>query len=566
MIVSSDSLRSAVACIGMVLLCGFGVGLANQPAIPSSSITASASSEFYPPLTAAHFTSDGSGLDGDLHHAHPNGHEMWLSQAGGGGSAANNPASVEGPAWLLYEFNPPRRLERALVWNHNQPNLTNRGLRDIALHWRDQSGAWHFLANETLDEAPGTPDLPPGNEITLNNVAATALLVTALPDTGNFGSDYFGLSAIRFFGSLLPCFPTGEDLHLVSISIDEEYTTAFLPRAEGWLGSDVACGIALDEERILWLFGDTFIGTSTDGKRDGGAAFANSTIGIQDISAGEPGTIEYYWGPGNTSFFPHQPDTPGAFYWPTMGLMLGGELFVFSFSIDSGGGGGFSIPGTTLLRISNPQDDPPDWSVEAIDFGIGDDGLTIHTGLHHKDDHVYFLSRHNRPFVGNVMIMGRMEAAALLAGETGSSMEFHVADGSQWSSNPADASELFRPGVTESSIHYDAELDYYFALTYDVFGPSIYLSWAREITGPWHQSVCLYNVPEHDAVSFPIISYAARIQPDLSQSPGRLLISYATNALGTISPLFTEEGFGIYHPRFIRVEIAPSELSAWKIY
>jgi hypothetical protein len=249
-----------------------------------------------------------------------------------------------------------------------------------------------------------------------------------------------------------------------------------------------------------------------------------------------------------------------------MGMMLDGELFIFAFSIDVGGAAGFSIAGTTLLRIPNPQVDPPSWTVTATDFGIGGDDLTIHAGVHEKDGQVYFLCRHTRPGVGMVMILGRMEKDELLAGASGAGMEFHVADGTQWSTDPAQAAEMFRPGVTESSLYHDEGLGYYFALTYDVFGPAIYLSWAREITGPWHPPVCLYNVPEHDAVSFPIISYAARIQPDLSQPPGRFLISYATNSLGTIAPLFTEEGFGIYHPRFITVELAPTALSTWTIY
>jgi hypothetical protein len=536
---------------------------ADAPLVPPGSITATASSTFYPPLTSPQFTCDGSGLTGDLHHASPSGDDMWLSQAGGGGNIGNNPAGVAGPAWLLYTFSAPQELERALIWNHNQANLTDRGLRNVAIHYRDRAGAWHHFTDVALSRAPGTPDYAPGNEIDLNDIRASAVLLTALPTQGNYGSDYFGLSEIRFHGTTLPCFPDDEGLRLVSIEIEEEYTQAFSPRAQGWLGSDVSYGIALDEHRILWLYGDTFLGTSSDGKRNGGALFINNSIAIQDISSGQPGEIQFYWKSGGSSFFPHQSGTPGSFYWPTMGIMLDGELFIFCFSMSTGAD--INVAGTTLLRILNPEAPPPQWQVNASNFNIGGNNLTIHTGLRREGDIVYFLGSHRRAGVGDVMILGRMNVADLLAGADGSQMEFHNATSSTWVSNPANATVLFSPGVTESSLYYDESLGYYLALTYEILTGVIRLSWARDITGPWHAPVCLYVVPEHAAVSFPIGSYAARIQPDLSEN-GRLLISYATNSMGTIAPLFTEEGFGIYHPRFISVQLAPIQMSAMTVY
>ncbi|MCD6384675.1 hypothetical protein J7M23_02755, partial [Candidatus Sumerlaeota bacterium] len=79
---------------------------------------------------------------------------------------------------------------------------------------------------------------------------------------------------------------------------------------------------------------------------------------------------------------------------------------------------------------------------------------------------------------------------------------------------------------------------------------------AKRLTGPWSKPVCIYEIPEHDAVSFDIISYAVRPHPELSTQPGELIITYATNSWGSITPLLTPEGLGIYYPRFIRVQLA----------
>ncbi|MCX7767075.1 MAG: discoidin domain-containing protein, partial [Candidatus Sumerlaeia bacterium] len=162
--------------------------------IPASAIKAQASSEFYPPLTAASLTIDGSGLTGDLHDNHPQGHTMWLSVSGGGGNAGNNPAGVAGPAWLLYEFNQPYRLEVMWVWNHNQLNLTNRGLRYVKIHYSLNKKQWTLLTQTELERAPGTPNYAHSNEIYFNNVTARYVLITAAEVNGNYGSVYYGLS------------------------------------------------------------------------------------------------------------------------------------------------------------------------------------------------------------------------------------------------------------------------------------------------------------------------------------------------------------------------------------
>ena len=38
---------------------------------------------------------------------------------------------------------------------------------------------------------------------------------------------------------------------------------------EGWIGGDCVYSTMLSPERVLWLFGDTLIGTAKDGKREG---------------------------------------------------------------------------------------------------------------------------------------------------------------------------------------------------------------------------------------------------------------------------------------------------------
>lgn len=535
--------------------------------IPTDMITASASSEFYPPLTAASLTIDGSGMTGDLHDNHPQGHTMWLSASGGGGNISNNPAGIPGSAWLLYQFQKPYHLETMWVWNHNQLNLTDRGLRQVSLHYSMDGKTWLLLGQREFTRAPGTPDYAHNDEINWAGANARYVLITAAAENGNYGSSYFGLSELRFYGEQLSCIPPDYPVQMESVEKDPVYANMLKPRPVGWIGSDVAHSIPLTKENNLWLFGDTLIGTVTNNKRDPGAAFINNSIGIQDLSTSPPVNVQFYWGPSNTSFFPHQPGTPGDFYWPTMGTMIKDELFIFCYSVKPGGGLGFSLENTTLIRIPNPLDPPEEWIQNAYDLGIDNSVMGFHSAVIVEDPYLYMMGYDGK---GN-MVLARAGLDDLTSGGLSEVFEYWVQGegGPEWGEAPANLVPLFSPGNTETDIHYEPSWDRYFVTTYNPFTPTIYLTTARELTGPWSEPVCIYDVPEYEAVSFDIISYAVRPHPELSTQPGEIVISYATNSLGSIATIFTEEGLGIYYPRFIRVHLAlhdPNKVNAFCLY
>ncbi len=365
-----------------------------------------------------------------------------------------------------------------------------------------------------------------------------------------------------------PCIPADYPVQLDFVQIDPVYADMLLAQATGWLGSDVAHSIPLSATRNLWLFADTFIGNIENGSRAGGAAFINSSIGLQDTTTAPPGSVEFFWGPSNTSLFPHQAGTGGDFYWPTNGIVLEGELFIFCYNVASGGPFGFSLPGTTLIRVPNPNDPPGEWIQQATDLGIGDNNQGFHTAVYKELPYIYLMGYDDTGGTRR-SVLARILASDLIAGQTSAAYQFWSDIGGvpQWSNTPDNLVTLFEPGVTESDIQYDSALGLYFCTTYTAFGPEIYITTAPELTGPWSEPVCIYEVPEHDAVSFDISSYAVRPHPELSTGPGEVVITYATNSVGSLAPLFTTEGLGIYHPRFVRAQFQiPSHVGFWLTY
>jgi len=366
--------------------------------------------------------------------------------------------------------------------------------------------------------------------------------------------------------------PHDYPVRVVSVEADEAFTNIFRPRKKGWLGSDAAHSIPLSDTNILWLFGDTLVGEMRDGTRvREGFEFIHNGIGIQDISSGVPGDITFYWqtSDGKSSdFFPSVVSThyvtnlKWAFEWSTMGMILDSHLFVYTYRIEAGEEGEFSMP-TTLIRVPNPLAPPEQWKTKSYDLGIGNAHQGFHSAIHVKEPYVYFLGYDDlttHPLVRRA-VLARAKTKDLLEGGLSEVYEFWTKDktGAAWKPHPENLVSLFYPGNTETGIHYISEWGLYVTFAYEPNSPDIFLTVASELTGPWSVPVSIYKVPEHDG-SIPIISYAVRPHPEFSTKPGELVVSYATNSKtwGT-QPLFSREGAEIYFPRIIRVQLALNE-------
>ena len=149
----------------------------------------------------------------------------------------------------------------------------------------------------------------------------------------------------------------------------------------------------LSDKKTLWLFGDTFIGRLSNGVRVAGARMINSTIGLQDRTKAPPDCMAFYWKEKDgqpASFFPHQANTPGEFYWVTKGLMLRGELFLFAWCIsgDTRNLSTWHESGSALLRIANPLDPPAQWNQKAYTLNLPA-GHTFHSALVVKEPYLY---------------------------------------------------------------------------------------------------------------------------------------------------------------------------------
>ncbi len=186
--------------------------------VPSAAITVESSSEFLG--FADEETVNGSGMKGHGHLSHNLGKNMWISKVSESSIQAR-PQTHMGVVWLLYAFDKARKPDFIEIWNHNQHDHTNRGLRKVYLQYSLDGKNWQTLKNGRNDyfiipESKGKKEEPADFRLNLSGIKFKYFCITADNNEGNYYHDgspnviedakwknqnvnYYGLSEIRFY-------------------------------------------------------------------------------------------------------------------------------------------------------------------------------------------------------------------------------------------------------------------------------------------------------------------------------------------------------------------------------
>ncbi len=312
-----------------------------------------------------------------------------------------------------------------------------------------------------------------------------------------------------------------------------------------WLGSDAAFSVSLGDDRILWLFGDTFIG---DGKvKRAKSAFIRNSIAVQrgrDLSFAR---IDFYWGgsaEAPASFFPATPD---AWLWPLHGVHRDGALTLFFMRLGHTPEGlRFRIDGSAALRCENPEEPPERWKFRALALS-----KAPFTGA---------------SLVGVAILQEQDSVLAYCVADT----EFHPAYLLRWHSVDFDRGDLSAPewwdgtrfaaqrdlsgppaavipaAATEFSVHRQLDGRYIQVQTVGFGAAVVEARFAARPEGPWSEPEELFR-PRESGWRDTMV-YAGKAHPELSGAP--LVVTYATNHFDPEKLLRNKR---LYYPRFIRV-------------
>jgi hypothetical protein len=326
-----------------------------------------------------------------------------------------------------------------------------------------------------------------------------------------------------------------------------------------WLGGDGALSIRLSDNRILWLFGDTFVATSNAHVRSKSKLVRN-TIAIQTGKDPRIASISFRWGREKNgspaSFFP---DRGERFYWPGHGIRLdNGPLVIFLYSIVAtpGKGLGFTPIGYAIAVIDNPDAPLQAWKLHIMDAKANTFDAVPATAVIQANGYVVALAIRQQGTHAGVLV--RYPIASLARGDI-THAEWWAGDARGW----VPGSMFGKDGPTivlddagsECSIHWDTRTRSFIHIASYGFGATtIGLRTAPALTGPWSSPIFVYRPPESDGPR-PFV-YAAKAHPELvGPDPADLVVTYATNSFEFTDLLTVEGEQSLYWPRFVAVRI-----------
>jgi len=324
-------------------------------------------------------------------------------------------------------------------------------------------------------------------------------------------------------------------------------------RDDAWLGTDDAYSVPLGGDRTLWLFGDTFLGARSAGRR--AAGFVANTVGVQTGLDPSSATVERW--PIEPSMGPMFPtDEPAEWLWPLDGVRVGDSLLVFLMRVRSsrpdlpsgaeawaaeGSLGFFDVVGTAARLVSNPDSSPAQW--RPVTLGMPETaGAALGTALLVDGDHLLAWAERS----GHALL-ARWPVREVAAGEIGRPDWWCGDQG--WQPDPTRAVAVIDEVPTEFTVHRHDAATLVLTQVGDPVGRGVVeLRAAPRPEGPWSDPVRAYRPPETGRAD--TIAYAGKAHPELTG--GGLVVTYASIRLTREATLADES---VYFPRFARVDV-----------
>jgi Domain of unknown function (DUF4185) len=353
---------------------------------------------------------------------------------------------------------------------------------------------------------------------------------------GNSGRQLGGAGLVACVA--FACAPAGPELDAERWPVADALFTG----DPSFIGGDGAYSVDLGNERVLWLFGDSFIATTRERRRDHSWMVRNC-VAVQTGYDPSRAFMRFYyrWDERRPqSFFP---EVGAEWYWPGAGVRLGELLILFGGRVYQAEEGmwGFRPVASAAFLVRDPDDEPSAWSLE--ETPLPSEGADVQMGgaIVVTDRYLYDFGiegdRHD-------IYLARFELEAARRGE--------LAHADWWTGDGFGAGRDREPvveiGAPEYSVHFAKPLGMYLMVQSSGAGATtLAVRSAPEPWGPWSEPRDILRAPE--SFEKEAFVYAGKAHPELSGAD--LLATYvpSTNEGG---PIDVEET--LYYPRFVRIE------------
>jgi hypothetical protein len=349
-------------------------------------------------------------------------------------------------------------------------------------------------------------------------------------------------------------------------------------RTKGWTGADGINTADLLDGRILWMFGDTWIGDIRQGRHAENSELVSNTLAVHekpDAGNGtppDPKAVRFYWeqsGRKNQAWI--RPDLAGGsgWYWPSgNGLMVKDAfgkyrlLFFMNQLAQSPGSSemwAFYRSKNVLVIVGNPDQEVLDWRVQKVSvplslsaggkIGWGVTLLSVPDTGQTQGSHLYIYGIDESDIQNKKLILARSAAGRV---EDADNWQAYHGNG-VWGAIAPECYPIAEHLASELSVEpvvIGGNLWYVMVHSEDGFGSHILVRMAKRPEGPWSKPFPVYQV-EGIRNDKSLVTYAAKSHACISRS-GELLVSYVINAIDFDK---VSENADLYRPRFIRISL-----------
>ncbi|MCS2949007.1 DUF5005 domain-containing protein [Bacteroides sp. BFG-638] len=329
--------------------------------------------------------------------------------------------------------------------------------------------------------------------------------------------------------------------------LDKTISRIIIPDQGSVTGGDGMYSILLPDGRSIFMMGDSYIGTVTNGQRSGSDHMYRNTYIV--YSKGKVSAIYGANGNKNSSAAvpPEYPDEK-KWYWPGHGFVDGNKLYIFQTLMYQGSGDmwGFRYETTHILEYNLPGLELV--KTTPIPFNGSEN---IHYGMAALKDGEYVYMYAQVDVTNDMNPISEVLVARSMMNNLYTGWEYYT--GSGWSTNASAAEKL--KGLTSVPVSSQFNVfrlrDKYVLLTQKKTFNSgeIYTFTADTPYGPWGNKQLIFKTYEQDIPH--LFTYNAMAHPQFEKD-GMLLISYNVN-----TEVFAEQFSDVstYRPRFFWIEI-----------
>jgi hypothetical protein len=274
------------------------------------------------------------------------------------------------------------------------------------------------------------------------------------------------------------------------------------PFKDGWLGGDGDVSVSISKIQTLFIFSDSYVGNKNQQSRlEPGMKMVSNTVAVETCLPDGKTDVHYFW----NNMYADDPQpifksfTNRYRYWVNDALMYNSSLYVLLQKVAPKQGAapddifGFSLPGVTLAKITDPSAPPVQWKIELIplpDFAYLLMGIHCHAI---QDKFIYFFVSRNGN--DNTQFLVRKKLDSIDYPEK--PFEYYAMNKTWKTGINADDMDTVINGFRANTVNYHHDIKQW-VMVCDIkfLENKIKIRTSSSLTGPWSGEKIVYEIPE----------------------------------------------------------------------